>query len=212
MSQIVTHLLTSLSRALHVSNPFDYWLLSDILPEKTIGAIVALPFPASSALTFDGRRESNNSSRIFFSPPNQARNPVCRAVAEAFNAALVVDALGRMVGRQLCTGKLRIEYCRDTDGFWLEPHLDIAVKMLTMLVYLSDDPALADAGTDIYDDSPEHRIVASAPYARNKGLIFAPGDNTWHGLSKRPIRGFRRSLIVNFVASEWRQTEELAFP
>ncbi|HLW90763.1 MAG TPA: hypothetical protein VKS78_05615 [Roseiarcus sp.] len=84
--------------------------------------------------------------------------------------------------------------------------------MLTMLVYLSDDPNLSNAGTDIYDDSPEHRLVASALYARNKGLIFAPGANTWHGFSKRPIRGLRRSLIINFVSSDWRQMEELAFP
>ena len=32
---------------------------------------------------------------------------------------------------------LRIEYCLDTDGFWLEPHTDIGAKLFTMLVYLS---------------------------------------------------------------------------
>jgi hypothetical protein len=211
-SRIVRQLAASFDRAHHVVRPFDYWLLSDILPEKTIKDIVALPFVAPSKPTFDGRRETNNFSRIFFSPENQARYPVCEAVAQAFGDALIVEALGRIVGRELGAGKLRIEYCQDVDGFWLEPHLDIAVKMLTMLVYLSDDPNLSDAGTDIYDDSPEHKLVASAPYAKNKGLIFTPGANTWHGLSKRPIRALRRSLIINFVSSDWRQTTELAFP
>ena len=212
VSKIVRQLMTSIQRAHHVSKPFDYWLPSELLPEKAIREIVSLPFDGSPNLTFDGRRESNKSSRIFFSAENQARFPICGIVAEAFNAALVVDALGRLIGRELCSGKLRIEYCQDTDGFWLEPHLDIAVKMATILIYLSDDPSLSDAGTDIYDAPPEHKLVASAPYAKSRGLIFAPGANTWHGLSKRPIRGLRRSLIINFVSAEWRQTDELAFP
>ena len=212
VSQITGQLVTSLDCARHVARPFDYWLLSGILPDEAIQAIVALPFVAPSNLTHDGRRETNNSSRIFFSPENQARYQICKTVAQAFGDTLVVEALGQIVGCELSAGKLRIEYCRDVDGFWLEPHLDIAVKMLTMLVYLSDDPNLSDAGTDIYDDSPEHNLVVSAPYAKNKGLIFKPGANTWHGLSKRPIRGVRRSLIINFVSSDWRQTEELAFP
>jgi len=83
--------------------------------------------------------------------------------------------------------------------------------MLTVLVYLSGDPNLSDASTDIYDGPPSHKLVASAPYARNTGLIFAPGDDTWHGFAKRPIRGLRQSLIINFVSSEWRDVEELAF-
>src|SRR5579863_4040419 len=122
VSHIVRQLAASFEGAHHVSIPFDYWLLSDILPERAITDILALPFAAAQKLTFDGRRESNNSWRIFFSPENQARYPICGVVAEAFNAALVVDALGLIVGRELSGGKLRIEYCQDTDGFWLEPH------------------------------------------------------------------------------------------
>ena len=96
------------------------------------------------------------------------------------------------------------------DGFWLEPHLDISVKLFTMLVYLSGEPELYDAGTDIYDATPEHRLVATAPYEKNKGLIFIPGTNTWHGFTKRPIHGVRKSVIVNWVTPEWRDRWELA--
>ena len=46
----------------------------------------------------------------------------------------------------------------------------------------------------------------------NRGLIFAPGADTWRGLSGRPIRGLRRSIIINFVSSDCRQMEELTFP
>jgi len=106
---------------------------------------------------------------------------------------------------------LRIEYCQDIDGFWLEPHLDISVKLFTMLVYLSGEPELRDAGTDIYDSGPHHRLAATAPYEKNRGLMFVPGGNTWHGFSKRPISGVRKSLIVNWVTPEWRDRWELAY-
>jgi hypothetical protein len=39
-----------------------------------------------------------------------------------------------------------------------------------------------------------------------------PGADTWHGFRRRPIAGIRRSLIVNYVKSEWRSRHELAFP
>jgi len=89
--------------------------------------------------------------------------------------------------------------------------LDISVKLFTMLIYLSDDPNLFDAGTDIYDATPEHKLVATAPYEQNTGLIFIPGTNTWHGFSKRPIMGLRKSIIINYVTPEWRNKDELVY-
>ena len=204
--------LTSLKRATHVAHPFDYWLLDDILPPALIEDLAALPFPAPSAPVFDGRRESNNATRAYFSPLIQARHPACKATAQLFNDLGVIGALAAATGARLEDGQLRIEYCQDADGFWLEPHCDIKVKRLTLLIYLSPEPELADAGTDVYDGDPAHRRVATAPYGPNKGLIFVPGDNTWHGFSQRPIRALRKSIIVNYVAPSWQNRQELAFP
>ncbi|HUS95367.1 MAG TPA: hypothetical protein VMX97_01360, partial [Hyphomicrobiaceae bacterium] len=61
----------------------------------------------------------------------------------------------------------------------------------------------------IYDATPQHNRVASAPYELNNGLIFIPGDNTWHGFSQRPIHGLRKSVIINWVTAEWRDAWEL---
>jgi hypothetical protein len=132
-------------------------------------------------------------------------------LAAQFSDPAIIATLQQRTGAHLAQGHLRIEYCQDVDGFWLEPHLDISVKLFTMLIYLSADPALRDAGTNIYDDSPEHHLMASAPYCRNGGLIFIPGPKSWHGFSKRPIRGLRQSLIINYVTQDWRARDELAF-
>ncbi|MGE0701368.1 MAG: 2OG-Fe(II) oxygenase [Hyphomicrobiaceae bacterium] len=202
--------LDCLHRCDRKTAPFRYWLLERALPEAAVDAIAGLPYAPPAAAQFDGRRESNNSTRVYFSKENQLRFPVCRELADAFRHPQVMAAIERETGTDLTQGQLRIEYCQDVDGFWLEPHVDISVKLFTMLVYLSGEPELHDAGTDIYDASPEHRLVGTAPYERNKGLIFIPGKDTWHGFSPRPIRGVRKSIIINYVTPAWRDTYELA--
>jgi len=202
--------IAALGKSQRHREPFKYWVLEDVLPESVCDAIGALPFSPLDKAVFNGRREANNAKRIYFTPANQRRFSVCHEVADAFRSSRVAHALERMTGADLAKSRLRIEYCQDVDGFWLEPHVDIPVKLFTMLVYLSDAPELHDAGTDIYDASPEHKLIASVPYEWNAGLIFVPGKNTWHGFRKRPIRGLRKSLIINYVGPEWRALEELA--
>jgi hypothetical protein len=207
----ITHFTQCMQRATHVTWPYDYWLLNDVLPVGWIDAIANLPFPPPTDPIFSGRRESNNSSRIYFSAENQRKYPVCRDTVSVFSDPSVLATLEKATQAKVSEGHLRIEYCQDVDGFWLEPHLDISVKLFTMLVYLSDDPKLFDSGTDIYDATPEHKLIATAPYEKNTGLIFVPGSKTWHGFTKRPIKGLRKSIIINYVSSDWLNKDELAY-
>lgn len=202
--------VAALRSASHNAAPYDHWLLRNVLPDHVGRGIVDLPFAPPQTLTFDGRRETNNATRVYFSPNNQKGFPVCRELAAALDSFHVRSAIEQVTGAHIMSGRLRIEYCQDGDGFWLEPHVDIPVKLFTMLIYLSGEPELADAGTDIYDATPEHRLVGRAPCSWNTGLIFIPGKDTWHGLSRRPIHGVRKSLIVNYVSPDWRAVDELA--
>jgi hypothetical protein len=210
LNSTAARFLECLARADRKKWPYSYWLLSDCLPPDITRGIANLPYAPPKEASFDGRREANNSTRVYFSPQVQAEHAVCRELATAFHDPRVISALERVTGARLEQGQLRIEYCMDTDGFWLEPHTDISVKLFTMLVYVSDDPALEDAGTNVMDDTPEHKVVATAPFKFNNGLIFIPGSNTWHGFTPRPIRGVRKSIIINYVSPAWRATEELA--
>lgn len=198
----------ALARATRNDSPWRHWLLRDALPGDVIDRILALPYRAPVKARFDGRRETNNSTRVFFDRDAQAHHPVCAELASVFREPRTVAAIEATCGVDLSAARGRIEYTQDVDGFWLEPHTDIAVKLFTMLIYLSDDPALADAGTDIYDATGKVHLGAT-PYGRGLGLIFLPAGDTWHGFERRPIRGVRRSLIVNYVSPEWRATAEL---
>ena len=192
------------------TTPYRHWLLTDVLPEEAIRAILALPITPADIEDTAGRRETHNSTRRFFAPDEQDRFPVCRALAAAWQEPATIAAIETTCNVDLGGNLLRIEYCQDRDGFWLEPHTDIGAKFFTMLVYLSDPPSGEDWGTDIYASPGE--FAGSAPGQRNTGLIFIPGENTWHGFRRRPITGVRRSLIVNYVTPNWLSRHELAFP
>jgi hypothetical protein len=135
---------------------------------------------------------------------------VCDQLTTALQSPFAVRHIERNCGSCLSGLSLRIEYCLDTDGFWLEPHTDIGAKRFTMLIYLSAEPGSEDWGTDIC--APDGSLIATSPYERNGGLIFIPAADTWHGFHRRKIDGVRRSLIVNYVGPEWRARHELAFP
>jgi hypothetical protein len=185
--------------------PFRHWLLTDMLPDAASRAIADLPALPAEIGDTQGRRETHNSSRRFFAP-GDLWDGVCAATAEAFQAPDTVAMLAEATGAPLNGASLRIEYCQDRDGFWLEPHTDIGAKLFTMLVYLGDDPAM---GTDIYDSQKRH--LGAAPFGMGRGLIFVPGSDTWHGFERRPIKGLRKSIIINYVKPEWRSRHELAF-
>ncbi len=205
-----TRFLASLDASRRAEAPYRHWLLEEVLPGDMCGAVAALPLAPPQIADTLGRRETHNSTRLFFGVEEQARHPVCAALARALQSPEVTGRLEQVCGVALGGSSLRIEYCLDTDGFWLEPHTDIGAKFFTMLIYLNASPADEEWGTDVYAAPDEY--AGTAPFHPNAGLIFVPGKNTWHGFRKRRITGVRRSLIVNYVTPDWRARHELAFP
>ena len=199
-----------IARARLRSTPYRHWLLESALPPLMAHRLAELPVPVAHVGDTKGRRETNNSSRVFLSPAFQHRHAVAAEFAAGFQDPANVAALATLTGAPLAGGYLRIEFCQDTDGFWLEPHTDIGAKLYTMLFYLSDVPQAEGWGTDIYESPDKHLGAASGAF--NNGLIFVPGTDTWHGFRPRRIDGVRKSIIVNYVKDEWRARGELAFP
>jgi hypothetical protein len=193
------------------TQPFRHWLFEDALPMKQCHSILALPISPPEFDDTYGKRDSHNDVRRFFSPAMQAEYPVMRAVAETFQNAQVVQAIEALCGISLTGSFLRIEYCQDKEGFWLEPHMDIKEKHITMQIYLNTDHDADGLGTDMY--TPDKTFHSRAPGGINQGMIFLPSEpESWHGFEKRPIAGVRRSLIINYVTTAWRARHELAFP
>jgi hypothetical protein len=210
LKPLLDSLAASLKAAPPIETPYRHWLPENVLPEAMARDLAALPFEAPDLHGVSGKRELHNESRQYFDAANNAKFPVCSALARLFQDPATVNLLQDATGADLSDTNVRIEYAVDSDCFWLQPHTDLGVKRITILYYLPDAPDQEDLGTDIYAD--EHTWAARAPFKWNTALVFVPSNNTFHGFERRDIPRVRRSVIINYVTQDWRAREQLAYP
>lgn len=191
--------------------PYKHWFFKNILSADVCHAIIGLPLAPIAVDETYGKRDSHNEIRRFFSPALQAQYPVIKAVADTFQSAPVVRAIEKLCNVNLKGSLLRIEYCQDRGSFWLEPHMDIKEKHITLQLYLNTGEGADALGTDIYDH--DKKYFSSAPSSLGEAMLFVPKEpQSWHGFEKRAIPDVRRSLLINYVTDDWRSVHELSFP
>ena len=203
-------LASAANTAARNDRPFRHWRLRHILPASLAHALAELTVDVPAVSYAEGRREANNATRRFLNPAAQAQHNGFNTLAQAFQSPAVLESWERLTETKLAGNYLRIEYCQDMGGFWLEPHTDIGAKKFTLLIYLTDPPAGECWGTDLLymDGTLAERAAGEA----NSAVLFIPGADTWHGFAPRPIHGVRKSVIINYVTDEWRAREQLAYP
>lgn len=206
---ITESMLNSIGSSTRNDKPYRHWFLQSCLPDDAIAATLSLPFDAPELGGVSGKRELHNKTRTYFDAENMDRYPVCKAFNEAFQSDRLTRAIAEYFGTNIDGSYLRVEYAQDTDGFWLEPHTDLGVKLFTMLLYVSDAPSHSNLGTDVYDAEKNH--VGRSPFASNAAMVFVPSNITYHGFEPRKIEGIRKSIIINYVTNDWRAREQLAF-
>ncbi len=207
---IVETMLKSIEASKRTDQPYKHWILTKCLPDDVTEAILGLPFPAPDLGGISGKREVHNATRKYSDQENMGKHAVCKALNDAFQDPRVTRRVAEFFGTGLDGTYLRVEFAQDTDGFWLEPHTDLGVKLFTMLLYMSKDPSHTNLGTDIYDADKKH--VARSPFQSNAAMVFVPSNITYHGFESRKIEGVRKSVIINYVTNEWKAREQLAFP
>ena len=207
---VVDAMQASIANSKRTDTPYRHWFLEKCLPDDAVAKIQALPFEAPALSGISGKRELHNATRKYFDAENRAAFPVCQAVADGFQSPKLVKEIETYFGTSLKGTYLRIESAQDINGFWLEPHTDLGVKVFTMLLYLSTDAQHSVLGTDIYDAGKSH--IARSPFIPNGAMVFVPSNNTYHGFEPRQIDGVRKSIIINYVTNEWKAREQLAFP
>jgi len=208
--EIAANFAASLERAARFDEPFRHFFARELFPAGVADDLACLPIAPPCLEGRSGRREYHNDARCFFNAATMRQFPVFDLVGRALQSSRVVEAIESLCGASLAGTFLRIEYAVDCEGFWLEAHTDLGVKKFTCLISLAETVEQSSLGTDIY--TSDKRLYRRFPFLRNAALIFVPAGNTWHGFAERPIDGLRRSLILNYVAPEWQDREQLAFP
>ena len=207
---IHSHISTALTKSSSFKAPYRHWLIDGFIPADLLASVQALQFSPPALNGISGKRELHNDQRCYFDEHNIRENDAIAAVAKTFQSTAIVKNLESFFDTNLNGTYLRIEYALDNEGFWLQPHTDLGVKRLTILHYISDEPEQSNLGTDIYN--ADKQSVKRTPFQPNTAFAFVPGDNTYHGFEPRKIYGVRKSLIINYVTTDWRAREQLCFP
>lgn len=186
--------------------PYRHWLVKKPFSSDMVAEVAATPIPAGRR-AYDGTRAADNGGggldgklRCYIDSENVAGFPAMGQLIGQLMAPETILQVEQMIERDLSDAYLRVEVIADRKGFWLKPHKDIKEKLMSLLVYVNLVGESEELGTDIYDE--DLNIVATVPYRNNIGYLFAPGENTWHGLEKKTIQKERRSVLINYVTFE----------
>jgi hypothetical protein len=204
-SRLLTKALTTAQKD---TVPYPHYYLRDVFDPAVVDELLTLPFEAPQHVYQQGTREEFNATRSYLNQETIQKFEMAHRVVQAFLAPETLQTIENMGKISLKGSFLRIEYAMDKDAFWLKPHTDLGVKLVTILLYLSKDADAGTWGTDLYQDEATH--AKTCPYASNVGVLFFPSTNTWHGFEPRTIHGIRKSLVINYVTKDWQERWQLA--
>lgn len=208
-SPVTESIATCFSTAPECSMPFRHWELNNMLPEVLTEQILAVRIPKTTGFVYDGTRASDSQvtpggsppERLFIGKQQVADHPHFQGLIDALLSDDVINVVNERFTVDTKDLFLRVEYINDFDGFFLEPHKDILEKHLSLLLYLGEGPT--HMGTDFYD--ADLKVAKTSEFKNNCGYVFIRGDDTWHGLERKPIPNRRCSLLVNYVTfkTDW---------
>lgn len=206
---ITKSVVDALSNAKECDYPFRHWEVEHILPKALTDQILDIELPKPQNFTYDGTRASDSKNcpggtpprRMFVNKDTKDQYPFMQDLVDSFMSDAVLKVVAEKYDVPVRDLYLRIEYINDFDGFFLEPHKDIVEKRFTLFFYLGDGPE--NMGTDFYDS--DLKLAKTAKYGYNRGYIFLPGDDTWHGLERKHIPDRRISMLINYVTfkTDW---------
>lgn len=208
--------------------PFRHFLTDGLLDPAWIEELRSLDLHARMVNLRSHRQIGVNANRYSLSllpdmPPPGLPDPIMRLrtllMAPQISRALVVRFADVVRGRLRRTEdgyQLRrtLDVIEDRTGYQLRPHADDRAKLVTLLLYLDDEPAGLSLGTSLYtprtppEDEAERFMgaprhfpredfvrVATIPHRANTALCFAPVPNSYHGVEPVERPGARRFLL-----------------
>ena len=157
-------------------------------------------FPKSATVDYDGRRASANEFRTFVT---RSRTPELAELFRDFDTPEARECFTDLTAVDCSAGKLRIELCQDGPGFWLENHIDIQEKLITLQIYLGEGKQTW--GTQLVWDNGQITV----PFEHNTGWLGNKNTKIVHGIPKKIVDGIRKSVIINYVVGDWNDKEQL---
>ena len=212
----MTKLLDSLQRCKYDDNPWDHFIIQDVLTDKQIDEIRNATVTRDGVL-HDGTRsgykkgveKQNHKLREYITVDNRSKYPELVSFIRELQSKPIRELIAKMVGNKdmFKNSYVRLEVLNDTEGFWLQPHCDIPEKLISSLIYVNQTGENVNLGTDLYNKDLE--LIETVPFWHNYGYIFH-GPDKWHGMEKgKEIQVERRGIQLNYVTfkTDWKVYE-----
>jgi hypothetical protein len=186
-----------IEKVLKNTNPFDFFTFKNIFTENEIDEIYLLfenhITQLKDSYNITGRRSKYNN-RIYLNKCHYERFSIVKEL---------IDTLREFFKETFKPSNdklfIRTELIMDNEGFWLEPHVDIPEKKLSMMIYLNRSNDEGIPGTTLYDNNLNE--IYETPYKNNTGFYFFPSENTWHGVKTFKDKK-RMALMINVTTFE----------
>lgn len=201
---IEEHVITTLLDAPKLADPFPHFFVRNVFPADFYGNMMHL---LAVKKDFHSESFANRTFADEIGIPGlefMKSKHFFAQMLSLFPEDVVRDFGGRNVQ---FTRDLRL--IRDSKHYKIGPHTDARWKVLSLLFYLPETDAHADAGTSLYvpkdgtfycPGGPHYpfkpfRKVWTAPYVPNSCLGFYKTDHSFHGVE--PIQTqFRRDVLL----------------
>ena len=199
----------NLNQTTEHSIPYQHWEFYNCLDDLTLAEIVDATVPEGER-AYDGTRAADHSGqgidgklRLFIIKDNSKKFPYLTKLINELQSKNCHRKISELLNKDLSNSFVRLEIIGDKKGFWLEPHKDIAEKLMTMMIWVNPYNESKNLGTDLYNDQFE--VVKTIKYEHNSGYFFSSGQDTWHGLEKKEIQKERRCVQINYVTfkTDW---------
>ena len=101
-------------------------------------------------------------------------------------------------------------YTVDQKGYYLNPHTDIHIKILSVLIYMPDDFSLKNEGTNLLEhknsnftdqgknvlhDNASFNLIKTSKFIPNNTLVFKRSNKSFHSVSPVNVDSSRKLLI-----------------
>lgn len=213
--------MLDLSRRDTWTEPYPLFLAKDVLPSDTYRAMVDV-FPDESIMAHMVGSYEKFSLSERNNPNAYAQHigsfQVWRDFREYIKGAGFLEDVAAALDGLWVPGKLgqykaRFEFSSlPVPGGKLDPHTDIASKVVTLVIPMDDGTGDPMWGTDILKPKYKNGIyedyktplsafnrVRTVGFAPNQCLLFIKGKHSWHSVG--PLQGepgtYRRSLTIN---------------
>ena len=199
-----TKLSDTIRQSKSPTQPWEHHILENVLTLNQIDEV--LNANISDNRIMDGTRAAGEkNTREYVTKENCYKYPALLGLIIDLQKHTVRTEVENLLGIDTSNTYVRLEILRDTQSFWLQPHVDISEKLMSGMIYVNTTDEDESLGTDLYETDLEGipQYVKTIPFKHNTGVIWRNDSNTYHGVeSGKQISVDRRGLQINYVTFE----------